>query len=78
MTLATALALWRRALTEEIGVIIALAEVGDKHRIENTLYEARKAAGDPSLDVLMIVRPGDKPEELWIIKKTTDMKDVKP
>lgn len=74
MTPETALALWRRALTEEIGIVLTV-EVQHKRAIEQVLYEARKSAADPALDVLMIAKPGDAPEELWIVRKTTDMSD---
>lgn len=76
MTPTVALALWRRAAEEEIGIIISLADPADKRRAEGALYDARKEARDPTLADLMIAKPGDAPHELWIIKKTTDMRDV--
>lgn len=74
MTPTIALELWARAASEEIGIIITLADPADKRRVENALYEARAEMG--GFQDLMLAKPGDKPEELWIIKKTTDMRDV--
>lgn len=74
MTLAIALELWARASAEEIGLIITLASLEDKRRVEKALYEARTETG--GFEELMLAKPGDRPEELWIIKKTTDMRDV--
>lgn len=73
-----ALACWERALAEEIGIIITLADAADTRKAEKLLYAARQKSGNPDLEELMIARPGDAPEEMWIIKKTTDMKDVAP
>lgn len=75
MTPALALACWERALAEEIGIIIVLDDVEDKRRVEKMLYEARQKSGNPDLETLCIARPGDALEELWIIKKATDMSD---
>ena len=74
MTPETALAIWRRARTEEIGVILEV-DPKDKRVIENLLYEVRKSSGDSTLEDLMIARPGDAPGELWIVRKSTDMSD---
>jgi len=74
MNYETALAIWHRAKKEEIGVILEL-DPKDKRQIENVLYEARKKSGDQSLDAFMIARPGDAPNELWIVRKATDMSD---
>jgi len=76
MTPAIALELWRRALSREIGIILTLKDPSTKKRVESLLYEARKNAADPRLEVLSLVFPGDKPEEIWIIRKTTDLKDI--
>lgn len=76
MTHEFAITLWERALAEDIGVILTLATERDKRAIEGTLYEARKLAGNPELETLMIAKPGDNPLELWIVKKMTDMEDV--
>lgn len=77
MTPEFALACWERALAEEIGVILTLESPDDKRKIEQTLYAARQASGNPDLEVLMLAKPGDALAELWIVKKTTDMSDVK-
>lgn len=74
---AAALAYWERALTEEFGVIIELDKPEGKRTIMKDLYEARAKSGNPDLDVLMIANPGDNPAEIWIVKKTTDMSDIK-
>lgn len=76
MTHDIALACWTRALTEEFGIILILESPDDKRMIEKALYDARQASGDPRLQELSLVKPGDKPEEFWIIKKTTDMSDI--
>ncbi len=74
MTPETALAIWHRAKTEGLGVILVV-EQKDKRVIENLLYEVRKSSGDESLAEFMIARPGDAPGELWIVRKSTDMSD---
>jgi hypothetical protein len=76
MTPATALAYWERALEEEIGIIIVLATVDTKRIVEKALYEARQASGNPALMELRLCKPGDRLEELWLVKKSTDMEDV--
>lgn len=77
MTPDFALACWERALTEDIGIIITLAEADDKREIERALYKARQASGNPDLEALSIAKPGDAPRELWIIKKLTNMEDFR-
>lgn len=77
MTPGFALACWERALTEEYGLVLTLDKEEDKRVIEKTLYEARQKSGNPDLEQLMIVRPGDNVLELMIIKKTTDMEDFR-
>lgn len=77
MTPALALAAWERAAEEEIGIIITLADVRDKRRVERMLYEARQGSGNPDLQTITLAKPGDKPEEIWLIKQTTDMRDIK-
>lgn len=76
MNPALALACWERALTEEVGIAVVLEDPKDKRRVEQMLYDARLKSGNPDLEVLMIAKPGDAPEELWILKKTTDMTGV--
>lgn len=77
MDAAFALACWERALTEELGIILTLESEDDKREIERVLYSSRQKAGNPDLECLMLARPGDDPKELWIVKKTTDMSDIK-
>lgn len=80
MTPATALEYWRRALSEELGLILTIAPPPDgdiskeKHKLECVLYDARK--GHPELQSLMLAKPEDRPEEFWIVKKATDMTDI--
>lgn len=76
MTPALALACWERALAEEIGIIITLEDISQKRAVEKLLYDARQASGNPDLEQLMLAKPGDKPEEMWIVKKATDMSEV--
>lgn len=77
MTPEFALACWERALAEEIGIIITLNSVKDKREIERALYDSRKESANPALEALLIARPGDNPLELWILKKATDMEDIR-
>lgn len=72
-----AIACWERAATEELGIILTLDDERDKRVIEQTLYKARQMSQNPSLDCLMIVQPGDNVKEIWLVKKTTDMSDIK-
>jgi hypothetical protein len=76
MTPDLALTCWERATSEEIGLILEFPSLEARRSAEKMLYDSRIASGNPNYEVLMIARPGDKPEELWIIKKTTDMRDV--
>lgn len=76
MTPAFALACWERALVEEIGLVIEFPTLEARRSAEKMLYDSRTESQNPSYEALMIARPGDKPEEIWIMKKTTDMRDV--
>ena len=65
-----ALALWRQALAEEVGLRIPCS-VGDLDKIRSMMYKARQEAGDPALEALMLaIAPGG--EEFWLIKKTVE------
>lgn len=69
----TYLPLWQRALDQEIGIRFNIAGV-ERRYFANTLYEARKASGDPSLDDLILFQPA-KPfdDEIWICRKTVEI-----
>jgi hypothetical protein len=76
MTPTFALACWERAAGEEIGLIIEFENLEARRSAEKMLYESRTESQNPAYENLMIARPGDAPNELWVIKKATDMKDV--
>lgn len=63
----SALTYWYAALEEEIGVAFP---VSDKKNARQILYDARKQSGDPRLEKLMMF---DVREELWIVKKDTEL-----
>lgn len=64
---------WLQAVAEEFGIIITLPSPDEKHRLEDALYESRRALADPAMAEFMLAHPGDRPEELWIVRKTTDL-----
>lgn len=65
-----ALALWYRALADEIGVRVIST---DKKNLDNLLYEVRQKASDPELEKLSIFRPTKFPDELWIVNKAVEL-----
>lgn len=65
------LAYWARALEEEIG--IALEIEGNREQFRTQLYDARKAAQDPSLDQIIVFSPADPAGEVWMVKKATEL-----
>ncbi len=66
-------ALWERALTEEIGIAFSVSGV-DRNYFRNTLYEARKQANDPRLESLIMFLPaGEVSHEIWICKKSVEL-----
>ncbi len=70
LTPTLALALWRQAAAEEVGLRIPIA-LKDLEKIKPLMYKVRKEAGDPSLASLMLcVAPGGT--EIWLVKKTTE------
>lgn len=76
MTPAFALACWERAATEELGLILTLAPGVSKRSVEKALYDARQRSGNPDLQALSLVLPGDAEREVWLVRKPVDMKDV--
>jgi len=64
----TYLPLWLRALREEIGLWI---ECTDRTLLVNALYAARKNAGDPRLEALMIFQPRE--DLIFIAKKAVEL-----
>ena len=69
----TYLPLWQRALDHEIGIRFVVRGV-ERLYFRNTLYEARKASGDPTLNDLIMCLPA-KPydDEIWICRKTVEL-----
>lgn len=60
--------LWGRALEAEIGIRIPVPQV-DSRLAEKTLYDARRDAKNPTLDMVKLVRPGAHPDELWLVRE---------
>jgi len=69
----TYIALWYRALRQELGTAITVRPE-DKRVIVNRLYEARKLAADPELDALMVILPGGL-DEIWIHQRLVALDD---
>lgn len=70
LTPETALALWRQALTCEVGLRVP-CKIGDLDKIRAMMYKARQEAAEPALEVLMLaIKPGG--EEFWLVKKTVE------
>lgn len=67
------LALWNRALDVEFGIAIPTNNV---RWLERNLYEARKTAGDPRLEGVMMMRPGNG--EIWLCRKEVDLEEALP
>lgn len=66
-------ALWERALAEEIGIAFTVSGVTREY-FRNMLYEARKASGDPRLDSLITFTPNAPCDgEIWICKKAVEL-----
>ena len=69
----TYLPLWQRALEYEIGIRFVISGV-ERTYFRNTLYEARKAANDPTLrDLIMFLPAPPHDDEIWICKKTVEL-----
>lgn len=65
---ATYLPYWYQALDQEIGIRI---ECIHRRLLVNALYAARKGAGDPRLEALMIFQPGEG--LVYICKKEVEL-----
>lgn len=74
MTPEIALALWRRALTEEFGLAIPLLNPSTAmlRKAQKIMYDARKQAKDPELERLMLVLPNGG-KEFWLVKKEVEL-----
>lgn len=69
LTPEVALALWRTALENELGVKVPINQK-DIEKVRKTMYDARK--GHTELEELrLITAPGGT--EVWIMKKTTEL-----
>jgi hypothetical protein len=69
----TYLPLWQRVLECEIGIRFRVAGI-ERTSFRNTLYEARRAAQDPSLsDLIMFLPAPPHDDEIWICKKTVEL-----
>lgn len=66
------LALWYRALEEEIGISVKVNKEA-KTIILNEAYEVRKINRDPELEKIIIVLPSKFPDELWFCKKAVEL-----
>ena len=67
--------LWNKASEVEIGIAIEVKPV-DVSFLTNLLYATRADMRNPQLDNLILIRPGPKPNELWLMKKTTELPDA--
>jgi len=55
------------ALASEAGIVV---HSDDPQRLRQKLYSVRRAALDPSLDILSFVEsPTEPTEQLWIVKR---------
>ena len=71
----TYLPLWQRALECEIGIRFKIGGV-ERRNFVNLLYEARKAAQDPSLGDLILFQPAPPHnDEIWICKRQVELTD---
>ena len=68
LTPTSALALWARAQTAEIGIAV---KTNNPRAASNILYEARKEAG--GFSNLAIVLPAEPKDEVWICHKETEL-----
>ena len=68
LTPALALAYWRKALANEVGLRFACKQV-DTEKIQTLMYTVRKSAPDYAdlKDLMLCVGPGN--EEMWIVKR---------
>ena len=57
---------WYAALHAKIGIVISTTHL---ETTVQQLYQARKAAGDPALAALSLVRSPVNPEHIWILKR---------
>lgn len=67
----TLMAIWHRALAEEIGV--AIVNPSDPRHFANALYAARDQANELALHQIIIFRPNNG--EVWLCKKEADSID---
>jgi hypothetical protein len=69
----TWLPLWQRALETEIGIAFVISGVRREY-FRKTLYDAKKAAGDPALeDLVMFLPAAPFDNEIWICKKQVEL-----
>ena len=61
---------WERALDCEIGIAFKVTGVTREY-FRNMLYEAKKLAGDPRLDALIMFLPNN--DEIWICKREVEI-----
>ncbi len=65
--------LWDRALEQEIGIAFKISGVTREY-FRNTLYECKKAIGDPRHNELIMFLPGgDHTDEIWICNKEVEL-----
>lgn len=68
-------ALWEQAYSLEIGLGIEV-KPGDKPFLINLLYSTRQSLGKPEWEDIIIIQPGPKPNEIWMVKKATELPDA--
>jgi len=65
------LAVWKRALEEEIGICIIVTE-NERRWFVNNLYRVRQEFGDEDIEALIIFQP-PKEDEIFLCKKQTNL-----
>lgn len=65
-----------RALATEIGIAFKVSGV-DRTYFRNTLYECRKAAGDPRyMDLVLFLPGGEHTDEIWVCNREVELDDA--
>ena len=71
----TWLPLFERALATEIGIAFTISGVRREY-FRNTLYEARKASGDPRFQNLIMFMPAAPfDNQIWICNKEVELEE---
>jgi hypothetical protein len=67
------IAYWTAALEAEIGIAIEVE--GNREAVRAEMYAARVAEGDPAFHELIVFLPTRPMNEIWVVKKATDLED---